>query len=42
MRKQVLLLNADASPVSVLPLSTVTWEEAIRYMVLEKVEVIRE
>lgn len=40
MRKQVLLLNADASPVSVLPLSTVTWEEAIRYMVLEKVEVI--
>lgn len=40
MSKQVLLLNADASPVSVLPLSTVNWEEAIRYMVLEKVEIV--
>jgi 5-methylcytosine-specific restriction endonuclease McrA len=36
----VLLLNADAAPVSILPLSTVGWEEAIRYMVLEKVEVL--
>ena len=36
----ILLLNADAQPVSLLPLSTVTWEEAIRYMVLDKVEVL--
>jgi 5-methylcytosine-specific restriction endonuclease McrA len=36
----VLLLNADMSPVSLLPLSTVNWQEAVRYMVLDKVEVI--
>lgn len=35
-----LLLNADAAPVSLLPLSTVDWQEAIRYMVLDKVEVM--
>ena len=35
-----LLLNADAQPVSLLPLSTVDWQEAIRYMVLNKVEVL--
>jgi len=35
-----LLLNADAQPVSLLPLSTITWQEAIRYMVLDKVEVL--
>lgn len=36
----VLLLNADVAPVSILPLSTVSWEEAIRYIVLDKVEVL--
>lgn len=35
-----LVLNADAQPVSLLPLSTVDWQEAIRYMVLDKVRVI--
>jgi 5-methylcytosine-specific restriction endonuclease McrA len=35
-----LLLNADAQPVSLLPLSTVSWEEAIKYMVLEKARVV--
>jgi 5-methylcytosine-specific restriction endonuclease McrA len=35
-----LLLNADAQPVSLLPLSTVDWQEAIKYMVLDKVEVM--
>jgi 5-methylcytosine-specific restriction endonuclease McrA len=35
-----LLLNSDASPVSVLPLSAITWQEAIRYMVLDKVTVL--
>jgi len=31
-----LILNADASPVSMLPLSTIGWEEAVRYLVSEK------
>lgn len=35
-----LLLNADAGPVSILPLSVISWQEAIRYMVLDKVSVI--
>ena len=35
-----LLLNTDGSPVSMLPLSTVNWQEAIRYLVLDKVTVL--
>jgi 5-methylcytosine-specific restriction endonuclease McrA len=35
-----LVLNADAQPVSLLPLSTVDWQEAIRYLVLDKVTVM--
>lgn len=35
-----LLLNTDAVPLSYLPLSTVTWEEAIKMMVLEKATVL--
>ena len=35
-----LLLNADMNPVSLLPLSVIDWQEAIRYMVLDKVEVL--
>lgn len=35
-----LLLNSDAQPVSWLPLSTITWQEAIKYMVLEKATVL--
>ena len=35
-----LLLNSDASPITMLPLSTITWQDAIRYMVLDKVTVI--
>ena len=31
-----LILNADASPVSMLPLSTIGREEAVRYLVSEK------
>ena len=31
-----LILNSDATPVSMLPLSTVSWEEAIRYLVADK------
>ena len=35
-----LILNADAAPISLLPLSVITWEEAIRYMVTEKATVL--
>ena len=35
-----LVLNADGNPVSLLPLSTITWEEAIKYMVLDKANVL--
>jgi len=35
-----LLLNADGSPTSMLPLSTITWQDAIHYMVLDKVTVL--
>jgi 5-methylcytosine-specific restriction endonuclease McrA len=35
-----LVLNADGAPVNFLPLSTVDWQEAIRYMVLEKAHVV--
>ena len=35
-----LLLNADMQPISLLPLSVVDWQEAIRYMVLDKAEVL--
>jgi 5-methylcytosine-specific restriction endonuclease McrA len=35
-----LLLNSDAQPVSWLPLSTLPWQDAIKYMVLEKARVL--
>jgi 5-methylcytosine-specific restriction endonuclease McrA len=35
-----LVLNADGLPVSVLPLSVIPWQESIKYMCLEKAEVL--
>jgi 5-methylcytosine-specific restriction endonuclease McrA len=35
-----LVLNADGLPVSVMPLSTIPWEESIKYMVLNKADVL--
>lgn len=35
-----LLLNADAAPLSVVPLSAVSWQEAIKYMCLDRVTVL--
>ena len=35
-----LLLNADASPVTMLPLSVISWQDSIRYIVLDKVNVL--
>jgi 5-methylcytosine-specific restriction endonuclease McrA len=37
---QVLLLNADAQPVSYLPLSAIQWKEAITYLWLDKATVL--
>lgn len=34
------MLNADGAPVSWLPLSVISWEEAIKYIVLEKATVL--
>lgn len=35
-----LVLNADGQPYSVLPLSAISWQESIKYMVLGKVHVL--
>jgi len=35
-----LVLNADAQPMNFLPLSVISWEEAIRYLCLDKVSVM--
>ena len=35
-----LVLNSDGNPVSMLPLSVVSWEESIKYMVLDKALVL--
>lgn len=37
-----LLLNADAMPVSLLPLSTLTWQDAIGMVWTEQVDVLHE
>ena len=34
------MLNADGAPVSWLPLSIISWEEAVKYIVLEKATVL--
>ena len=36
----VLVLNADAQPISYLPLSAVQWKEAITYMFMDKCDVL--
>lgn len=35
-----LVLNSDGNPVSMLPLSVISWQEAIGYMVLDKAHVL--
>jgi len=35
-----LLLNTDGQPVSLLPMSTLTWQDAIKYLVLDKATVL--
>jgi 5-methylcytosine-specific restriction endonuclease McrA len=40
MIKEVLLLNANATPISWLPLSSISWQSAIRLMWLDVVDVL--
>ena len=35
-----LVLNADAKPYSILPLSTISWQESIKYLILDRVTVL--
>lgn len=35
-----LVLNADGIPISFLPLSVIDWQESVRYMVLDKADVV--
>lgn len=37
-----LLLNADAQPLSIVPLSAIDWQSAVRYIWLDKVRVLHE
>lgn len=40
MSNSVLLLNADAQPVSLCPLSTISWQNAIKAFFLHKVRIL--
>jgi len=35
-----LILNRDGSPISLLPLSAVSWQEAIKYICMDRVDVL--
>ena len=39
--REVLLLNQDGNPLTLWPLSTLTWQQAIKALFLEKVTVLR-
>lgn len=41
MHASVLLLNADAQPLSLLPLSTISWQTAIKTMFADRATVIK-
>lgn len=36
----VLLLNGDGSPMSVIPLSTIPWQDAMRLMYLDRIQIL--
>lgn len=38
----VLVLNADAQPLSILPISSLTWQDAIKVLFLGRVDIIQE
>lgn len=37
---QTLVLNADSNPLSTIPLSVISWQEAVKLIYLEKVTVV--
>lgn len=37
-----LLLNGDGNPLSVIPLSVISWQDAVKLIYLDKVEVVEE
>ena len=39
--REVLLLNHDGNPLNLWPLSTLTWQQAIKALFLEKITVLR-
>lgn len=39
---QVLLLNSDYNPISVLPLSVISWQHAVKLHFLERVTILEE
>lgn len=41
MSNSVLLLNADAQPLSLLPLSTISWQTAIKAVFADRVKVLK-
>ena len=41
MSTGVLLLNADAQPLSLMPLSTISWQNAVKAYFQDKVKVLR-
>lgn len=40
MTHEVLLLNADAQPISFLPLSSISWQDAIHLIYLDRADVL--
>lgn len=40
MSNDCLLLNADGTPLSVFPLSTLTWQESVKLVLLNRVNVL--
>ena len=37
---ETLVLNADGSPISIIPLSAIHWSEAVKLIYLDKVTVL--
>lgn len=42
MNKEILLLNQDGSPISLLPVSTINWKEAVNLIFDDEVSIIEE
>jgi len=40
--KATLVLNADATPMSIVPLSAIPWQDAIKLVYLDKASVLEE